>query len=169
MIKQWLFALSRITIASLAFYLGNLSTVDPVQISGNGNPALLFIPILLLLALFIMNDWIKVMKFFNSNSRILLPLLFIIGIALFFIYEQQVDNYHERKEYVQQVVIEREYKITDPLFLERVTGITYTYMSNQLFNLNTFVIYILLTLAMAIMYVLWTRRRSPISSPSSSK
>lgn len=168
MIKKWLFALSRITIASFAFYLGNLSTVDPVQISGNGNPALLFIPILLLLALFIVNDWVKVIKFFNFNARTLFLLLFIVVIALFFIYEQQVDEFYERKDYVQQVVIEREYKITDPLFLERVTGITYTYMSNQLFNLNTFVMYILLTLATAIMSVFWTRRRSPISSTSSS-
>lgn len=169
MIKQWLFALSRIVLTSLAFYLGNLSTVEPVQISGNGNPALLFIPILLLLALFIMNDWIKVMKFFNFNSRILLPLLFIIGTALFFIYEQQVDDFHERKEYVQQVVIEREYKISDPLYLDRVTGIKHTYMSNQLFNVNTFVMYMLMTAAIAIMYVIRTRRRSAVSSTSSNR
>lgn len=95
-------------------------------------------------------------------------MLFIIGFDLFFVYEQQVDDFYERKEYVQQVVIEQEYKITNRLFHESVTDITYTYMSNQLFNLNTFVIYIRLTLAMAIMYVSLTRRRSPISSTPSS-
>lgn len=168
MIKKWLFALTRIIIASFSFFLGNLSTVDPVQISGNGNPALLFIPILLILALFIVNDWIKVIKFSNFNYRTLFVFLFTIGIALFFRYEHQVDEFHERKDYVQQVVIEREYKISDPLYLEQVTGIKYTYMSNQLFNFNTFFMYILLTLAIAIIYVLWTRRSVSTSSTSSS-
>ena len=164
MIKKWFFALCRITIVLLSFFIGNLSTVHPVQISGNGNPALLFIPILLFLALFIVNDWIKMLKYLNPKSISLIVLLFIIAIALSIGYNLQVDEFYERKDYVQQVVLERENGMSDPLYLKRVTGIKSTYMSNQLFNFNTLIMYFLLTISIAIIYILWTRREVATSS-----
>lgn len=138
------------------FYLGNLITVNPLQISGNGNPALLALPILLFLMLFIVAGWMGLIM--NWSTRILLAGVTIIPAFLYVAYRYQANEFDTYRTYVKHVVMNQEGRGADWNYVDSITSNVFSiYMNNQLFNVNTFFMYIGLTLWIGIVLILLQR------------
>ncbi|MCC5892798.1 hypothetical protein [Exiguobacterium sp.] len=143
------------------FYLGNLLTVDPADISGNGNPAFLGLFFLFFFILFFMLGWMELMA--NVRTRLLwsgflvLPLIFVAA------YRYQMNEFDRYRTYVKDIVMNQVGR-GDLDYANSITSDVFSiYMNNQLFNVNTFFMYVGLTLWIGIALMLW--HRSPFMQP----
>lgn len=139
------------------FYLGNLMTVNPVQTSGNGNPMLLALPILCLIGGIIARGWTAVIM---KWSKILLWSGFgIIPLLLYVAYRYQAKQFDRYRTHVKNIVMDDEWR-ADLDYVNSITDISSIYMNDQLYNVNTFIMFVGLTLWISIILMLWKRYTS---------
>ncbi|MBN7453233.1 hypothetical protein I3U53_24630 [Mycobacteroides abscessus subsp. abscessus] len=140
-----------IVISSFFFYIGNLLTVRPTDISGNGNLSLLAIPAVLLCLIFLVVEWTKLIRFFNINIPALIAMFIGLSLVLFWRISYQVDAFRQKQSFVRDVALQREIEGGASLeasleYVNQIAGWSSPYMSNQLFNLNTFLIFVCIPL-----------------------
>lgn len=136
------------------FYLGNLMTVDPATTSGNGNPMLLALPILFLIGGMIVQGWMAVIM--NWSLRSIWSVFAIIPVLLYVSYRYQANEFDRYRTYVITTVMNDEWR-ADWDYANSVTDIFSIYMNNQLYNVNTFFMYVGLTLWIGIVLMLLKR------------
>lgn len=146
------------------FYLGNLMTVHPATTSGNGNPMLLALPILFIMGVMIVRGWMEVIT--NWNKRLLWSGCALTPLLLYAAYRYQETEFDLYRTYVTEIVMKDEWR-ADWDYANSVTDIFSIYMNNQLYNVNTFFMYIGLTLWIGIVLILiksYTIRQSKLNN-----
>lgn len=137
------------------FYLGNSMTVNPEQTSGNGNPMLLALPILLLIGGIIVRGWMAMIM--NWNSRLLWGGFVVILVLLYTAYRYQANEFDRYRTYVKDIVMNDRWR-ADLDYANSITSDVFSiYMNNQLYNMNTFFMYVGLTLWIGIVLILLKR------------
>ncbi|MED1601581.1 hypothetical protein [Alkalihalophilus marmarensis] len=146
-----------ILMSGLFFYIFNLSTPPPGSVSGNGNPMLLFIPILVILFVGFIFSMIKVIEHFRVSIRAVtitmmaLLLHWLVGLT----YQRTAfDNYRE----VLAEVYQKEWGYVDWYYIEQITSSLLSVHTNKLyFNLNTYIMFLTLSLFLSLAYILVKR------------
>ncbi|KDN59059.1 MAG: hypothetical protein LPJ96_07565 [Exiguobacterium sp.] len=141
------------------FYLGNVMTVQPEKISGNGNPALIGLFLLFFFILFFMLGWMELMA--NVRPRLLwygfvfIPMLLVAG------YRYQMNAFDRYRTYVTDIVLNQEGRGGLDYANSITSDVFSIYMNNQLFNVNTFFMYVGLTLWIGIALMLLNTKAKP--------
>ncbi|EZP61330.1 hypothetical protein [Exiguobacterium sp. RIT341] len=135
-----------ITICAFFFWAGHGFEVSSHQISGNGNPGILFAYIIVFLFPLIVLGIIVL--FYLIDAR---PLSLMTTIILAAIYTY-IGYFHQRESYVTYQHLKRQQMIDAGLALDYIDDVLVEfsiYLNSQFFNLNTFLIYICLVLMTA--------------------
>lgn len=134
------------------FYLGNLMTVQPEYISGNGNPALIGLFLLFFFMLLFMLGWMELLV--NVRPRWLWGGFLFIPVLLVAPYQYQVNEFHRYRTYVTDIVMNQAGRGGLDYANSITSDVFSIYMNNQLFNVNTFFMYVGLTLWIGIVLML---------------
>lgn len=136
------------------FFLINLMTIRPGVISGNGNIAILFmmpLPIFFIALIVLWSGLLKRMKF---RRRILggciSLILFVVTVAILFQYK----SFKAYKHYLYQVNKDLPGVNGDWAYINSITSGLSAHVNDQYFNVNTFFIFIMLTLVGGIIVYL---------------
>ncbi|WP_214746886.1 hypothetical protein [Exiguobacterium sp. s189] len=162
--KRVYLLLALLFTCGVAVYFGSLMTTHPKQISGNGNLGLIFLPVLLLFFLPIVSGWTNLIEAVDQRwlaiGVIALPVLLTSG------YRNQQIEFEKYRTYVIDVVMNQEGR-GDLAYAKSITSDVFsTYMNNQLFNLNTFLMYIGLSIWVSILIVLFQKKK--LTNPNES-
>lgn len=134
------------SICNFFFWAGHGFEVSSHQISGNGNPGILFAYIIAFLFPFIVLGTIAL--FYLIDAR---PLSLMTTIILSAAYAY-IGYFHQRESYVTYQHLKRQQMIDAGLALDYIDDVLVgfsIYLNSQFFNLNTFLIYICLVLMTA--------------------
>lgn len=151
-IKMIILKLTILTVlCSFFFYIGNLLTISPTYISGNGNLSLLAIPAVLLCLIFLVIQWTKLVQYFNIRTSALIAGFIGLVLVLLWRVNYQIDSYRDYQSFVRDLALQREVEGGASLeaslqYVNQIADWDSPYMSNQIFNLNTFIMYLCLTL-----------------------
>lgn len=149
--KITLFIIS-IVVLSL-FYFINGMTVSPGTVSGNGNPALIVVAILLPLFILMIWLWGRVLRAHSISqcSLIVGLILTFIHLTLALIYQRiSLENY---RGVIKDAIIEKGMQADDQYIQDITSGIT-IHVNNQYFNLNTFFMFISFSIFIALLFYL---------------
>lgn len=130
------------TICTFFFWAGHGFEVSSHQISGNGNPGILFAYIIVFLFPLIV---LGIIVLFLNDARHLSLMTTIILAAIY----TYIGYFHQRESYVTYQHLKRQQMIDAGLALDYIDGVLVgfsIYLNSQFFNLNTFLIYICLVL-----------------------
>lgn len=141
-----------ITICAFFFWAGHGFEVSSHQISGNGNPGILFAYIIVFLFPLIVLGIIVL--FYLIDAR---PLSLMTTIILAAIYTY-IGYFHQRESFVTYQHLKRQQMIDAGLALDYIDDVLVgfsIYLNSQFFNLNTFFMYICSVLLTAsLLYLL---------------
>lgn len=131
-------------------------TVMPGTASGNGNPALLIVLILIPLMILMVTLWIRIMKiqFIKVKFLIVGMVLIVIHWIIAFIY--QMREFEDYKEVIKNALLERN-GVVSAEYLDDITSIFSLNVNNQYFNLNTFFMFLTLSIFIAAFFCIWDR------------
>ena len=138
------------------FLMSNKMTVMPGTASGNGNPALLIVLILIPLMILMVTLWIRIMKiqFIKVKFLIVGMVLIVIHWIIAFIY--QMREFEDYKEVIKNALLERN-GVVSAEYLDDITSIFSLNVNNQYFNLNTFFMFLTLSIFIAAFFCIWDR------------
>jgi len=149
--KNIIMILSVLVVTTALFWLGNLGTPSPGSISGNGNPAILFMGILLVLFFFLVYMWKRIIDALQLTRTTKLIVIaaniahFMLGImyqrSAFLAYRQVIANAYEK-----------EFGFVDWVYIDQITSFwsLSIHLNNQYFNLNTFLMFCSLSILLAL-------------------
>ncbi|WP_215026775.1 hypothetical protein [Bacillus sp. ISL-39] len=152
--KITLLFLSLLTL--LLFFIMNRMTVSPGTTSGNGNPALLIaltlFPIFFLLVIL----WVRVLNFYIFQIKFLIAGMVVIVIHLIVAFIYQKNELVDYQEVIKNALIAKD-GFVDSQYLHDITSGLSIHVNNQYFNLNTFFMFITLSVLVALFYSTLTR------------
>ncbi|MBG9453794.1 hypothetical protein ABE61_06790 [Lysinibacillus sphaericus] len=142
-------------VVLLLFYLSNRMTVSPVTISGNGNPALIVVAILLPMFFLMVILWVRILKVHSISKRFYIVgiILTFVHLILAFIYQRiSLTNY---RDVIKDALIEKNGEVDDQ-YVQSITTVLDIHVNNQYFNINTFFMFISLSIfiALVVFYLL---------------
>ncbi len=150
--KGMLFIFSLTALA--IFQIANRMTAGPTTTSGNGNPVLVGVFILVPIFFLMVMLWVRVFHVHSIGIRTSLIGLFVISIHLIvaFIYQKHaLDQY---REFIKNAFIEKD-GMVDLQYVESITSFLGIHVNNQYFNLNTFFMFFTFSIFVAFVYLLW--------------
>ncbi|MBT2640365.1 hypothetical protein J7E37_20875 [Bacillus sp. ISL-39] len=134
----------------------NRMTVSPGTTSGNGNPALLIaltlFPIFFLLVIL----WVRVLNFYIFQIKFLIAGMVVIVIHLIVAFIYQKNELVDYQEVIKNALIAKD-GFVDSQYLHDITSGLSIHVNNQYFNLNTFFMFITLSVLVALFYSTLTR------------
>ncbi|WP_197140877.1 hypothetical protein [Lysinibacillus sphaericus] len=130
-------------------------TVSPVTISGNGNPALIVVAILLPMFFLMVILWVRILKVHSISKRFYIVgiILTFVHLILAFIYQRiSLTNY---RDVIKDALIEKNGEVDDQ-YVQSITTVLDIHVNNQYFNINTFFMFISLSIfiALVVFYLL---------------
>ncbi|MBU9711723.1 hypothetical protein [Evansella tamaricis] len=152
--KAWISITIATVISGLLFYVMNLMTPSAGIDSGNGNPAIVLIPILFPLFVYLVYSWIKVLKFFHMTLRVGISTLLLITfhwVIGLYIHRVMFDRHRE----TLADAYEQLFGYVDWEYIDHITSSLLSIHTNKLyFNLNTFFMYLTLSILLSVDFVL---------------
>lgn len=140
-----------IFVFCIFMFINQMMTVSPGASSGNGNPALLFMFLLVPLFLVIVILWAQLFQAHYVPIRNIILGMFIIIIHLtagFFYQKQALDKY---RDVLKNAYFERDGSV-DAQYIQDITrGIT-IHVNNQYFNINTFFMFVTSSVFVAALF-----------------
>lgn len=135
-------------------------TVSPVTISGNGNPALIVVAILLPMFFLMVILWVRILKVHSISKRFYIVgiILTFVHLILAFIYQRiSLTNY---RDVIKDALIEKNGEVDDQ-YVQSITTVLDIHVNNQYFNINTFFMFISLSIfiALVVFYLLDSQRK----------
>lgn len=133
------------------FWINYLMTPNPGSSSGNGNPAIIVVVILFILLFFLIYLWFRLF-----NQYLLKPIFLVFGI--FFTITHLIIAYlYQRHLFIKyrQVLIEayeKKFDYVDWEYIEQITSFMSIHINNQLFNVNTYFMYISISILVALIF-----------------
>jgi len=138
----------------LLFYVSNQMTARPGTISGNGNPVLIVVTLLLPLFIFIVILWRRIfgVHSISQSFSIIGIILTFVHLIIAFIYQRiSLANY---REIIKDAYFEKYGEVDSQYIQDITTGIT-IHVNNQYFNVNTFFMFISFSIFIALAFYLW--------------
>ncbi len=136
------------------FYLFNITAPEPGMSSGNGNPAILFLFILIPIGIILIFLWNYLLKIISPYKRVLFSiLLVIVGYWVYGVYHYLSfqENYREA---IKAAYLEK----SQPVDEEFITDLSSSFLSMSsnvvYFNLNTFILFMLSIIFLSIIFYL---------------
>lgn len=156
---------SVLVVTTALFYLGNLGTPSPGSTSGNGNPAILFMGLLLVLFFILVYLWKRIIDALQITRTTKLIVIaaniahFILGImyqrSSFLAYRQVIADANEK-----------EYGYVDWVYIDQITSFwsLSIHLNNQYFNVNTFLLFCSLSILFALSLNLISNKNSSVNT-----
>ncbi|MFD2042972.1 hypothetical protein ACFSTA_01470 [Ornithinibacillus salinisoli] len=144
----WLFVVGIISWS--LFLIANNMTPGPGVTSGNGNPAILMmIPLILLFAILVFL-WGRILKPYANSSSLILIALFTIVIHWIIAIYFQLGEFNRYKQLLADTY-QKDIGFVDWQYIDSITSSFLSiYVNNQIFNLNTFFMFLTLSLFVAL-------------------
>ncbi|MFF2797052.1 hypothetical protein [Lysinibacillus xylanilyticus] len=136
------------------FLIVNQVTPSPGDTSGNGNPALLIIWILIPLLIFIVILWVHIFRMSSISTTFFIISIFGILVHLTVSIFYQKKELNEYREVIKIALIKRE-GVADAQYIQSITSGLDIHMNNQNFNINTYFMFVTFSILLAIIYTLW--------------
>jgi len=131
-------------------------TVTPGTTSGNGNPALFIgftlIPIMISMVFL----WIRIINTKTIKNKFLIAGMLLIVIHWIIAFMYQMKEFRIYKEVIKNALLEKD-GVVSTEYLNSITSIFSVYVNNQYFNLNTFIMFLTLSLFVAILFCILGR------------
>ncbi|MFF2176164.1 hypothetical protein ACFVT8_06875 [Lysinibacillus sp. NPDC058147] len=150
-------------VVLLLFYLMNQMTTRPGTISGNGNPALIVVTILIPLFILMVFLWGRIFRVHSINQRFSIVgiILTFVHLTIAFIYQRiALANY---RNIIKDALIKEGGEVDNQYLQDITTGLT-IHVNNQYFNLNTFFMFISFSIFIALAFYLWDTRENNIGN-----
>ncbi|MGE7909326.1 hypothetical protein [Lysinibacillus xylanilyticus] len=136
------------------FLIVNQVTPSPGDMSGNGNPALLIIWILIPLLIFIVILWVHIFRMSSISTTVFIISIFGILVHLTVSIFYQKNELNEYREIIKIALIKRE-GVANAEYIQSITSGLDIHMNNQNFNINTYFMFVTFSILLAIIYTLW--------------
>ena len=136
------------------FLIVNQVTPSPGDTSGNGNPALLIIWILIPLLIFIVILWVHIFRMSSISTTVFIISIFGILVHLTVSFFYQKNELNEYREVIKIALIKRE-GVANAQDIQSITSGLDIHMNNQNFNINTYFMFVTFSILLAIIYTLW--------------
>jgi len=136
------------------FLIVNQVTPSPGDTSGNGNPALLIIWILIPLLIFIVILWVHIFRMSSISTTVFIISIFGILVHLTVSIFYQKNELNEYREVIKIALINRE-GVANAQDIQSITSGLDIHMNNQNFNINTYFMFVTFSILLAIVYTLW--------------
>ena len=140
------------------FLLINQMTPIPGASSGNGNPALFIAWVLLPFLYFLVLLWIRILRMYSINSFFSLGGLLAIIIHQFTAFSYQKREINEYRQVIKNELFKR-YGNVDEEYVQMITKGLSIHVNNQYFNLNTYFMFVTFSILVAIVCILWIRKK----------
>lgn len=148
-----------IFVFSIFMFIKQMMTVSPGTSSGNGNPALLFMILLVPLFFVIVMMWVQIFQVHSVPIRYMFISMFFMIIHLtagFFYQKQSLEKY---RDVLKNAYFERDGMVDMQYIQDITTGMT-IHVNNQYFNLNTFFMFVTTSVFIAALFYLLQRFES---------
>jgi len=136
------------------FLIVNQVTPNPGDMSGNGNPALLIIWILIPLLIYMMILWVHIFRMSSISTTVFIISIFGILVHLTVSIFYQKNELNEYREVIKIALINRE-GVANAQDIQSITSGLDIHMNNQNFNINTYFMFVTFSILLAIVYTLW--------------
>lgn len=133
----------------LLFWLGNLMNPKPGSSSGNGNPAILIMWILVPLFCYIVYLWFRIFRSYAIKKMIM-----GVGSVLIFVH-LIVGFFYQRSAFLKyRDIIAEAYKanfgFVDWEYINQITTFSSIHVNNQYFNPNTYLMFLTASILVAL-------------------
>lgn len=144
--KPKLFLCINLVVISLIFLFGNSMTTTPGRSSGNGNPAIILLVPLFILFVILVSQWFYILK--DKKIKIRSTIIFLLVIVCHCIVGMyyQFISHRNYRDLLAQVYAE-EFGSIDWQYMNSITTGFSIHMNNQFFNLNTYLIFVSLSIS----------------------
>jgi len=139
------------SLLGLLFYLCYLMTPAPGSISGNGNPAILFVFLMVGLFIFIVVLWLRVLRAHRVNERFVVICATVASVYIIIGFIYQRIALKQYKQVIYESILKADGQV-DLHYFESITSGLSIHINNQNFNGNTFFIVMCLALLLALFF-----------------
>lgn len=136
------------------FLIVNQMTPNPGDTSGNGNPALLIVWILIPILIFMVILWVRIFRMSSISTTVFIISIFGILVHLTVSIFYQKNELNEYREVIKIALINRE-GVADTQYIQSITSGLDIHVNNQNFNINTYFMFVTFSILLAIVYTLW--------------
>ncbi|MGN7410186.1 hypothetical protein [Sporosarcina sp. SAFN-010] len=149
--KITLFVVSLLLLG--VFLLGNQMTPNPGTSSGNGNPALLIAFMLIPVFVFMVFLWIRIFHVhpFGNTAFIISILAILVHLSAAYIYQRNA--FIEYRQVIKDALLKKD-GVVDAEYLQSITTGLSIHVNNQYFNINTYFMFVTLSILIAIVYTI---------------
>jgi hypothetical protein len=140
-------------ISGVLFYLINLMNPSPGKTSGSGNPALIYMIVLVPLFCYLVILCVKLFKEMNVK-----PTMLVIGIVAIathwmvgFFYQKS--SYIKFKSILQDLYYEQ-HGFEDNVYIDQITSLFSIHVNSQYFNLNTYLMFLTLSILISFLVII---------------
>ncbi|VDG98585.1 Uncharacterised protein [Lysinibacillus sphaericus] len=153
--KITLFVVSLLLLG--VFLLGNQMTPNPGTSSGNGNPALLIVFMLIPVFIFMVFLWVRIFHVHSlGNTAIIISILAIlVQLSAAFIYQRHA--FVEYRQVIEDALL-KNYGVEDAEYVQSITTGLSIHVNNQYFNLNTYFMFVTFSILIAIVYTVFEKK-----------
>lgn len=132
------------------FWICNLMNPSPGGSSGNGNPAILLLGIIVILFFWLVYLWNKIL-----NDYTIKPLVLSIGITITFIHIVISSLYQKNSFFKYRNLLAETYKkdfgFVDWQYIESITSFMSIHVNKQYFNGNTYFIFLSASILLSLL------------------
>lgn len=143
--KNKIFLLLNLIVILFIFLFGNSMTTTPGHSSGNGNPAILLLFPLLILFIILIVQWKTLFrKWVVSQTKKITVLVIIFSHFIVGVYYQSV-SHGKYREFLAEVY-QDQFGSIDWEYINSITSGFSIHINNQFFNLNTYFLFVNLSI-----------------------
>lgn len=141
------------------FGIGNVLTPPPDDESGNGNPAMLLLPILACMFVYLVYLTVTICNKFSMK-----PAVFIIGMTVTFLH-LVISFLYQRSSFLKyKTLLAETYKKDvghiDWGYIETITSFMSLHVNSQYFNTNTYFMFLSSSLCLSLLIVYYNQVKS---------
>lgn len=140
------------------FLVINQMTPTPSASSGNGNPALLLVWVILPLLYFSVLLWVRILRMYSINTFFSLGGLLVIMIHQITAFSYQKREINEYRQVIKNALFKR-YGNVDEEYVRMITKGLSIHVNNQYFNLNTYFMFVTFSIFVAMVCILWIKKK----------
>ena len=148
--SEKIFAIVISVIVIPIFWICNLMNPEPGASSGNGNPAILLLGIIVIMFFWLVYLWNKIL-----NDYTIKPLVLSIGITITFIHIV-ISILYQRNSFLKYrnllaETYKNEFRVVDWQYIESITSFMSIHVNKQYFNVNTYFIFLSASILLSLL------------------
>jgi hypothetical protein len=144
-------------ISGVLFYLINLMNPSPGKTSGNGNPALIYMIVLVPLLCYLVILCVKLFKGINVSPTVVAFGIVTIATHWMVGFFYQKGSYIKHKNILQDLYYEQ-HGFEDIVYIDQITSLFSIHVNSQYFNLNTYLMFLTLSILISFLVIIMQKR-----------